>query len=436
MREHRKPDPPGRWRAIAGAGLLVALAAPAATRAEPAEPPDPARRLARHLLDSRRLLGDPGGQRSRMELYGVELRLFYNQFLAWKPRGGGVNEDSEVGHSGSYDFFTRLDAEELVGWPGLDLVLHVKGQYDDNVNGDVGALSDPIDDADFDEPIWVSELWFEQSVLENRLRLRFGRLEQQTLFDRNAYANSEDRQFATTFLDNNAVVPLPSGLGAALIVAPLPSLEIALGAADADNGVRSAGWDTAFDGVDSLTGYLELTWHARIPSPTGALPGSYRAGMFVDGRKLEMFGRTDAETGLPRTERGHLGAYLSFDQLALREAAESAQGLGLFARFGYADPESNLIAWFWSAGFQYVGALPRRDLDVLGLGVYQAIGSEDYRDEVDPDFDQETGLELYYRIAALPWLTVTPHFQYFFDPGASGDADDTAVGILRFRVTF
>ncbi|MDJ0851426.1 MAG: carbohydrate porin [Myxococcota bacterium] len=425
---------PPRSAALAGTvGVCLVLAA-AAAQGEPA--PTPRNALARHLLDSRRLLGDPGGQRGRLELLGVELQLFYNQFLAWKPRGGGVNEDSVFGHSGSYDFFTRVDVEALTGWPGLDVLLHVKGQYDENLNDDVGALSNPIDDADFDEPIWVSELWFEQALFENRLRVRFGRLEQQTLFDRNAYANSEDRQFMTTFLDNNAVVPLPSGLGAALIAVPVPGLEIALGAADADNSPRAAGWDTAFDGVDSLTGYLELTWRTGIPSPTGPLPGVYRAGMFVDGRKLEVFGRTNPDTGLPRTERGHLGAYLSVDQLALRERPESAQGLGLFARFGYADRAVNRIAWFWSLGLQYVGALPTRDADVLAFGVYQAIGSGRYRDEVDSDFDHETGIELYYRIAALPWLTVTPDFQFIVDPGATGAADDTAVLVLRFRVTF
>ena len=82
-----------------------------------------------------------------------------------KPSGGGANPDGAFGHSGSYDFFARVDLEALVGWRGGDLLLHVKGQYDDNLNADVGALSDPIDDADFDEPVYVDELWLEQALL-------------------------------------------------------------------------------------------------------------------------------------------------------------------------------------------------------------------------------------------------------------------------------
>jgi len=323
-----------------------------------------------------------------------------------------------------------VDLDELANWPGADFLLHVKGQYDRNVNDDVGALSDSIDDADFDAPIYIDELFFQQAFLDDRLRFRLGFMEQQTLFDRNAYANSEDRQFTTAFLDNNAVVPLPNGLGAFALVKPLPWLEIALGAADADNVPRQAGFDTAFDGIDSVTGYLELT--LRAPWWEQGLPGSYRFGGFVDGRELVHF-----RTG--RRDRGHAGAYLSFDQRVFRErlgSLESAEGLGLFARGGYADPDVNRIAWFWSVGLQYQGLLPLRSADRLGFGVYQAIGSDVYRDTIDPDFERETGLELYYRIAAFRGIAITPDFQYVIDPGATGESDDAIVATLRLRVSF
>jgi len=386
--------------------------------------PAPHSGVGDHLLHSPRLVGDPAGARSWLERVGVDIQLFYNQYLSGKAAGGGANPDAVFGHSGSYDFFTRVDLEELGGWPGADFLLHVKGQYDRNVNPDVGALSNPIDDADFDEPIYISELWLRQAFLENRLRLRVGYLDQQVVFDRNAFANSEDRQFLNTFLDNDGLVPLPVGLGATLVGVPVPWLEIALGAGDADNLPRKAGFETAFAGV---TGHLELTF--RSPWRGRGRPGSYRLGMFIDGRQ-----RTHFRSG--RSDRGHLGAYLSFDQIAWREDPRSEQGLGLFARAGYADPHVNRVAWFWSLGLQYVGPVPTRDADVLGLGSFQAIGSRAYRDEVAPDFDSETGIELYYRIAALPWLAITPDFQYILDPGATGAADDAFVATLRLRVTF
>jgi porin len=398
--------------------------------------PGPAPGLRRHLETSPQLLDDPGGVRTRLERLGIVPQLFYQEFVSWKPAGGGVDTSPAFGHSGSYDLFGLVDAEELAGWPGLDLLVHAKGIYDRSVNDEVGALSDPIDDADPDVPIYFEQIWLEQAVLRDRLRARVGMLSQQTLFDRNAYANSEDMQFLTTFLDNDAVVPLPRGLGAALLASPLEWLDVAVSAVDADNDSTHAGFDTAFDGLDSLTGHLELRLRTRLQGRAGELPGSWRVGAFLDGRDRAVFGRTQPGTGLPKTERGHPGAYLSADQLAFRERPGSDQGLGLFARFGWADPDSNRIAWFWSLGARYLGLVPGRDADVVGLGIYQAIASSRYRDAQNPDFRRETGIELYYRIAALPWLALTPDLQVIVNPGGDPATDDAVVATLRVRVSF
>ncbi|MEN8158723.1 MAG: carbohydrate porin [Myxococcota bacterium] len=355
-----------------------------------------------------RLLGDPGGARSDLERRGVTLQAFSNHFATWKV-AGGADSSGELGHSGSYDLFALLDAERLVGAPGLSVLLHVKGQYDENVNPDVGALADPIDDADFDRAVYVTELWLEQALLANRVRLRVGFLEQQTLFDRNAYANSEDRQFLATALDNNPVVPLPNGLGAALMLHPTDALELALGVGDAENVPGRSGFDTAFDGHDSLGAWAETTLRVR---PCG-LPGSYRLGVFRDGR-----------------DDGHWGAYLSFDQLLLQEADAPDEGLGVFARFGKADEDESRISWSWSAGLSYAGALPGRSDDVLGLGVWQLSPSSR-----GADVARETGAELYYAAAVLPWLTVTPAVQWIRDPGGE-PTPDAVVTTLRMRVAF
>jgi porin len=387
--------------------------------AEPAPAPDAGNRLE--------LLGDVAGVRPWLDERGAFVQLMYDQYFSAKPAGGGADRDADLGHSGSYDAFLGVDLQDLVGWTGASLLVHIKGQYDRSVNSSVGALSSPIDDADFDEPIYVDELWLQQNFLADRLRFRLGFLEQQTAFDRNAYANSEDRQFLSTYLDNNGLVPLANGLGALIILVPTPGVEVALGVADADNRPRSAGFDTAFDGPESLTGYLEL--ELRSPLYRRGLDGAYRFGMFVDGRRLTHF-----RTG--RSDRGHLGGYASFDQLVWRERDEGLQGLGLFARGGYADRDVNRISGFWSVGLQYTGLVPWRDADVMGIGSYQALGSRVYRDEVTSDFRRETGIEIYYAIAASSWLVITPDIQYIFDPGGTGEAGDVFVATLRIRLRF
>ncbi len=404
--------------------LLLAMALPIAVAAE--EPASA--RLGRHLRESPQLLDLDA--RRRLERLGVPIQFFYNEYFGWKARG---ERDGKTGHSGSYDLFVRVDAEELVGLPGLSGLLNVKGQYDEQINKDVRALSDPVDDADFDEAIYIDQLWLEQAFLERRVRLRFGFVEQQTLYDRNAYANAEDIQFMNSFFDNNPLVPLPDALAVALIVTPVPWLEIATGIADADNTPRNSGFDSFFDGTNSLNVYLETRLETPWSRRERPLPGALRLGVVRDGRRRLVFGRTNGNGG-PKTGRGHWGGYLSFDQAITRERPGSEQGLGVFGRVGYADPDVNRFDWFSQLGFQYQGLVPGRDADVLGLAAYHAFAGDRYSDRVDSDFEGETGLEFYYRCMVLPWLAVTPDLQYVVDPGGLDGAKDAVVALLRFRV--
>jgi porin len=413
-------------------GALLAALLPFAWAAGEAGAEDPAALGSaawRHLRETPRLLGDPGGARTRLDELGVTLQLFFQTFTGLQARGG-VQSAGALRNSGSYDLFAIADLEELGLLPGNNVLIQTKGNYGRNVNPRVGALSDPIDDADFDEAIWVAQLWTEQQLVGGRVRLRAGYLDQGVLLDRNAYANSEDRQFISSFLDNNPLVPLRIGIGATLLASPTEWLELLVGTADADNRPRQAGFDTAFDGAKSLMGYFEATARVRPSGPRGTLPGTYRLGVFHDASRKRAFNRGESSP-----ERGHQGFYLSFDQLAFRESPEDQQGLGLFARYGYADPDVNKIEHFWSTGVQYEGLLPNRDRDVLGLGVYQAIGSDRFRRKVARDFRRETGLEFYYSLALTPWLVITPDAQLIVDPGGLRSARDAVVLVLRIRVT-
>lgn len=421
--------------ALLAAWIGVAVCVHPASSEPPAvSHPSRAASVWHYVRDTPRLLDDPGGLRGRLEQLGVTLQLFFQTFVGAHVRGGS-RSSGRVRDSGSYDLFALADLEELGILPGNDIFLQVKGNYGRNVNPFVGALSDPVDDADFDEGIWVAQLWSEQLLLHDRVRIRVGYLDQQTVLDRNAFANSEDRQFMSTFLDNNPVVPLRIGLGAALFVDPFDWLELVVATADADNPPRRAGFDTAFDGASSLMAYFEARARYRLTGPDGVLPGSLRIGAFRDGSRKEVFGSVGAGGG-PKRERGHAGTYLNLDQLVYREDPEDPQGLGLFARYGYADPDVNRIEHFWSVGLHYEGLVPGRDRDVLGLAAYQAIGSDRYRDEIESDFHEETGFELYYKIALAPWLAVTPDVQLILDPGGLRSARDAVIVLLRFRATF
>ena len=118
-----------------------------------------------------------------------------------------------------------------------------------------------------------------------------------------------------------------------------------------------------------------------------------------------------------------------------RESAEEGneQGIGLFARYGYARDHVNTFEHFWSFGGQYQGIIPGRDDDVLGVGVAQGVFSNDLV-KVGSRTDHETVLESYYKIQLTPWFSISPDVQWIFRSGDRADRD-AFVGGFRFQVS-
>ncbi len=84
---------------------------------------------------------------------------------------------------------------------------------------------------------------------------------------------------------------------------------------------------------------------------------------------------------------------------------------------------------------QYIGLFPHRELDAMGLAFYRAIGSERYRQFVNPNFDKETGYEFYYAIQTTSATVLTPDLQYIDQPGALRGTKGVWVFNLRLRLT-
>jgi carbohydrate-selective porin OprB len=71
---------------------------------------------------------------------------------------------------------------------------------------------------------------------------------------------------------------------------------------------------------------------------------------------------------------------------------------------------------------------------VLAVGVAQGVLSEAMR-SAGYDPHRETALELYYNIRLLPWLWLTPDFQWILRPGGE-DGRDAFVAGLRLQAAF
>ena len=140
----------------------------------------------------------------------------------------------------------------------------------------------------------------------------------------------------------------------------------------------------------------------------------------------------------------------NFDQYLYQDKRDSTQGFGIFGRFGISDGKANPVAQFNSFGVGGRGLIPTRDQDRFGVGYYYLKIASDFRDTIPAlprarvGLDHEQGVELYYNIAATPWLHVTPDLQ-FVDAGKNkapiGSAGGKSIGTavvagLRVKIDF
>ncbi|UCE59529.1 MAG: carbohydrate porin [Phycisphaerales bacterium] len=409
-------------------------AQPAAT-APQAEPYD--------LWKTKKLTGDWGGARTSLEDSGIKISLVYNQQYMVNMRGGLETKNGND-FAGSYELSVVLDFDKMGLIPGGSFFIRPAkgtwgGEASDFDKEKIGGLFKTNGDAGTEEPVYVDKWWYRQRLSDDRIEFRVGRIDtKKDLFDRNKIAGSEDIQFMNAALVADPTIPHKHGLGIYANTWPTDWLWVRAAIVDPEARARRTGFDTGFHGEDRVRGFLEVGLAPRFDSANGKLLGHYHLGAWYRPHPKAEYRNDLGGLLAPRSRSGDVGFYFGCDQLVWKENAEpkDKQGLSMFARYGYAHDDVNRIEHFWSIGGQYRGVFEGRDKDVLGLGVAQAILSDQYGDEVHDGADRETVYELYYAYQLTPWCVFTPDLQFVTNPGGDQDDRDAIVAGLRFRVTF
>ncbi|MFH0965453.1 MAG: carbohydrate porin, partial [Planctomycetota bacterium] len=380
----------------------------------------------------------PSGILGWLSERGLDVSFGLTQIFQQNVRGGVTSNRKAARYSGSYDLELNLDMEKIAGIAGGRIYLLTEGSWSEGIDPiAVGSLFGVNADAGGNRSADVTQLFYEQAFPGAGITVRLGKLDLTggfecrgcpVSFDGNSFANDQTAQFLNGALVNNPTIPFPDcGLGVVVHFEPVEWLYFSVGTADAEADARETGFRTAFHGKGDFFTICELGVTPRIPSPNGALQGAYRVGMWYDPRDKD---RLD---GLG-SESDNTGFYASFDQKILRESAEEDdnQGLGAFARLGFADEDVNEIKFFWSAGVQYEGLIPGRDTDALGVGFAQGRLS----DKGDFTARHESALEVYYNARLTDWLEVTPSLQLVFNPGGNEAAKRAVVVGCRVQTNF
>ena len=398
-----------------------------------------------HFWHQESLSGGFFGLNEALEPKGIEFSFAMTSIYQVDVKGGSDTHRRKGRWTGSYDLEMNADLDRLLGMEGASLYMLTEGTWSRESIDTTGVRSPDGTafgvNADFAprESINVIELWYQQSLLDDTVQIRIGKLDMSggfecrgcpVSFDGNMYANDENTQFLNSALVNNPTIPFPDyGLGAIVHWNPVEHWYLSFGAADAQADKRETGFNTAFHDEDYFVYMAETGITPQLDSDKGLLQGAYRVGAWYDPQPK-------AHSDGLKNYRDDAGVYVSCDQKLANENDDPAdtQGLGGFFRYGYAPGRTNDITDFYSLGLQYQGLFEGRDDDVLAIGYAHGV----FSDRADSTYteDYESVTELYYNARVTQWMAFSPSVQYVTNPGGDNSVRDAVVVGVRTLITF
>lgn len=401
--------------------------------AEPAEPEAPEAREwfgGKPWWEWSRLTGDWGGIRTALEEKGLSLEASYT--LDWSSVwSGGLRNVAST--RSLLDINATFDFEPIFGIKGGSAFIDF---YSSDMRGgslDVGdyqGISNIETGTNVDQ---IAELWYEQKLFENVLRLKVGKIDANAEF---AFveASSDFLHTSAGFLET--IVDFPTypdpAMGVVLFAYPTDNLYAGAGFFDGAlaDGIRTGGRgpETFFSDDESeawfIIGEGGLTWKEFLGGGAGRLS----AGVWHQSAIFESF-----DGG---TQGGTTGFYIMAEHQFWRRGAadeESEKGLFGWVQYGWADEDVWDMGNNIAGGVTLRGTFSGRDDDSAGVFLSFADLSDA---EGSPYEGNETALEFTYRIQVTPAVVIRPDLQFIFDPSGDPTIDDAVVGAIRFEVTF
>lgn len=409
------------------------------------------------------LLGSVWGVRPWLAQYGFALAAEDINDLWGNPYGG-------VKQGPAYQGITTVtltwDPEKLLGIKHGQFnvsMLQIRGRSlgDDNL-GDLNSVSNM--DAVRSTRLW--ELWYQQGFWDDKLNVRIGKIALDSEFNISDYGllflNSSFGWSMINTVDTfNTGVEYPySAPGIRFNFTPNEHWTNLLAITD-DNpsNVSICGPSGAFECDDqskkhrsgthfNFTGGVfvinEVQYHLNPATDTSketGYPGTYRFGVFFDSAgfadqrynaQKQLLGHPDTEQTMFKHDH-NWSIYAIVDQMIWRSPQDKKQALGIFGKVQTAPGDRNAISFAADAGIVLKG-LFNKEGNSIGLG--WGVGSfsnrarqydRDYRRYSDDTWrvrKTEHHIELVTQIEVMPWLQLTPDFQYIFNPGGGLNLDE------------
>ena len=375
--------------------------------------------------------------RTALASYGIKSGLNYTGEY-YNVTSGGLSRGST--YNGLIETYTDIDLEKLLGWKGA--VFHtnsfyVHGDGPTNKTGSIFAVSN----LEGFESYRLDELWIEQSLFGDKLKVKLGSIAADTMF----FISDTAAVFlngtfgwpgilASNTIQGGPGYPLTS-MGAVVTYTPDDKFTF-LGAvfngspADpyAENPQKSNRNGTDFRFGDGELVMLEGAYKYDF----GGLGGTVKLGGW------KQFNAPDGIYADFRSGNGvnsDYGIYGIIDQQIWKGDGE--QSVSVFGRVSGSPTNRSPMDFYIDTGILFTGFVPGRAKDTFGAAFGYGQISEDLVDTDPTELRTfESVLELNYYAEIKNGISLSPDFQYFWNPGAVAEVDHAAVWGARLKISY
>jgi porin len=434
---------PGR-----GAGYGCGTAARARAGGAEATAGDAADPGLRRRLDETLVSGDWGGTRTDLANKGLTFDLIWAQ-VGQGVVSGGNRIDWDFG--GTTDLVVRADLMRMGVLPMAVVTFRGESRYGETVNDDAGAVM-PVNTDGFmpitdrlnqGVPFTITELNYLQ-MFTPQFGITLGRF--QTLDgDPNEFASGRGVwQFLNGNFNFSAVglltVPYAT-LGGGVVWLPNQNIKVSSLAIETKDSSTTTGFDKLNQG---WTWSTEADFQYRL----GSLPGGQNVAFIYafSGDFTELNGRLSLFPRRTQVKENESWA-VTWSQWQYIYTAEEPKGpinagdgrpdlkgLGIFARMGFADQDTNPISFMFSGGLGGRGLIPGRDEDSFGVGYFYGTLQNERGFAALGLENKAQGLEAFYNIAVTRAAGVTLDVQWI-DTNLAKNDPAVVVG-MRTSVRF
>ena len=385
-----------------------------------AAPEAPASEAPRSWADGDHLTGDWGGARSALAARGATIDLVYASEV-FTARG----DTSVIGH---VDLALTLDTKKLGLWDGGTLYALAQNNHGNSGITDSVGSAQPVTNLEAEPYTQLTELFLEQTLLDDALRVRIGK--------QDANRDFGTPRFGGNFVNNNfgmyPTAPLPSypttGLGAIAIVQPAGWLAVKAAIYEGSPEMGGLGLATAFkDGAGyTVVGGAAVTHHYGPADRDGGTTSAGAWWLSDDITEVGVGG--DAA---PRMFDSNAGWFVQNDERIYLHPSDpdDPRGLTIIVRGSAARADRTPVSRYAGGSAAWHGIGPRRN-DTAGVGAGYFRVAEPLGGGRGPA--GEWFVEAFYKLRLTSFASLQPDLQWFHHPG--GDGSDALVAGLRLKL--